>query len=102
MATLTAAQKKAAAKKAADKKAAAAAAAAAVETKAQKFSRLGAMRTTKAMNAMRGLRKLANSNNYDYTPEQVEKIIAALKAELEAVHEAFNTTGAPAKETFTL
>ena len=76
--------------------------AATVETKAEKFARLGAMRTTKAINAMRGLRKLANSNNYEYTTEQVAKIVDALKSEVEGVHEAFNTTGAPAKETFTL
>lgn len=87
------ARKKTATKKAAAKP---------VESKAEKFARLGAMRTTKAINAMRGLRKLANSNNYEYTPEQVEKIVTALKAEVEGVYEAFNTTGAPAKETFTL
>lgn len=76
--------------------------AATVETKAEKFARLGAMRTTKAINAMRGLRKLSNRNNYEYSAEQIEKILNALKSEVEAVHKAFTTTGGEAKETFTL
>lgn len=70
--------------------------------KADAFKRLGAMRVTKAINSMRGLQKLANKNNYLYTPEQVEKIIDALKTEVEAVHNAFNTTGGDTKEGFSL
>lgn len=72
------------------------------ESKADKFKRLGAMRATKAINAMRGLQKLSNKNNYEYTPEQVEKIVTVLKDELEAVYNSFTKTGAAAKETFTL
>lgn len=72
------------------------------ETKAEKFSRLGSMRATKAINAMRGLQKLANRNNYEYTPEQVEKLVTALKTEVEAVYNAFTSTGGSEKETFTL
>lgn len=72
------------------------------ETKAQKFSRLGSMRATKAINAMRALQKLANTNNYEYTPEQVAKIVDALKTEVEGVFNAFNAPGTAAKETFTL
>ena len=89
-------------KKTSKKKAPAKAAAATTETKAEKFSRLGSMRATKAINAMRGLQKLANRNNYEYTPEQVEKLVGALKTEVEAVYNAFTSTGGGEKETFTL
>lgn len=77
-------------------------AASATESKADKFKRLAEMRTTKAINAMRGLQKLSNSNNYEFTDEQVTKICEALKAEVVDLHEAFTKTGGTAKETFTL
>lgn len=70
--------------------------------KVEAFSRLGAMRTTKAINSMRALQKLANKNNYAYTQEQINKIVDALKTEVEEVFNAFNTTGGQAKESFTL
>ena len=70
--------------------------------KGEAFKRLGAMRTTKAINSMRGLQKLANKNNYAYTEEQVSKIVDALKTEVENVFNAFNTTGGETKEGFTL
>jgi hypothetical protein len=72
------------------------------ETKAQKFARLGAMRTIKAVNAMRGLQKLSNRNNYEFSDAQVEKILGALKSEVEAVYNAFTKKGGEAKESFTL
>lgn len=72
------------------------------ETKAQKFSRLGSMRTTKAINAMRALQKLSNRNNYEFTQEQSDKIVSALKKELESVHRAFNTTGGAVREEFSV
>lgn len=70
--------------------------------KAEAFKRLGAMRTTKAINSMRALQKLANKNNYVCTQAQIDKIIDALKTEVEEVFNAFNTTGGQAKESFTL
>lgn len=70
--------------------------------RAEAFSRLASMRTTKAINSMRGLQKLSNRNNYEYTPEQVTKILAALKKEIEAIHAAFTTTGGEAKELFSV
>ena len=70
--------------------------------KADAFKRLGAMRTTKAINAMRGLQKLANTANYVYTQEQADKIVKALKSEVEGVFNAFNTKGETAEEEFTL
>jgi hypothetical protein len=89
-------------KTAADKKRLTAIATALEGFKADAFKRLGAMRVTKSINAMRGLQKLANRNNYAYTQEQVDKILEALKTEIQNVNTAFNTTGGGAKETFSL
>lgn len=77
-------------------------AAAGDESKADKFKRLGSMRVTKAINAMRGLQKLSNRNNYEYSPEQVEKILGALKSEVESVYAAFTKKSGEAKNAFEL
>lgn len=47
------------------------------ETKADKFVRLAKARTTKALKAIAQLENLAGSN-YEYTAEQVTKIVGAL------------------------
>lgn len=54
------------------------------ETKADKFKRIAPMRVTKAIKAVSLIGNLGGSG-YERTPEQVEKIGAALK---EAVNEA--------------
>ncbi len=58
--------------------------------KGTKFVELAQARTTKAINAVRSIRKLANKNNYAYTEDQTGKICEALRAEILALHEAFN------------
>ena len=74
---------------------------AATETKAQKFVRLAEMRTTKAINAVRGIGRLASSN-YEYTPEQAQKICEALKQEVIELNERFTKKEAPKTEGFKL
>lgn len=81
-------------KKAATKKAA-------TESKADKFVRLAEQRTTKAINAVRGIGRLASSN-YEYTPEQAQRICEALKAEVVELHERFSKKEAPKAEGFKL
>ena len=70
--------------------------------KAGKFVELAQKRTTKAINAMRSIRGLSNRSNYEYTAEQTAKIVAALKSELEQIHDAFTRVDAVKKEGFTL
>lgn len=61
-----------------------------VVSKADKFKVLVEPRTSKAMNGIATLRGLANKNNYDYTPEQVAKVLAALRGEIDVLEKAFS------------
>ena len=57
------------------------------ETKADKFLRLAPPRVNKVIGSLQSLAKLSSRGSYEYTPEQVEKMFAAIKdtlAECEA------------------
>jgi hypothetical protein len=69
-------------------------AAQAVETKADKFKRLGNARTAKAMDAIANIGGLANTASYEYSPEQVQKIFGALEGELTKLQERFKSPSA--------
>ena len=58
------------------------------ETKAQVFSRLGSARMNRVLGGLRGIEKLA-SKSYEYTPEQVAKLSAALDKGVQRVKDAF-------------
>lgn len=66
--------------------------AAAPETKAQKFSRLGSARLTKARKAISVLANLAGSG-YEYTPEQIQVLRDILTNDVETVLASFNRAG---------
>lgn len=75
----------------------------AANTKAEKFVTLGQKRVGAAIHKIRLVRNLANRASYDFDAAQVEKIKAALVAEVEALDERFQlalaaTSEAPAKE----
>ena len=59
------------------------------ETKAQKFKRLAEKRTQAILDGIRKLANLANSNNYEYTQEQVEKIFGAIEERLRLARQRF-------------
>lgn len=61
----------------------------ATETPAEAFSRLGGKRTGKAILAIRTVGKCANKTSYSYTKAQADKIVAALRAEVDAVEAQF-------------
>lgn len=60
-----------------------------METKSQKFRRLAEARTDRAISALQSLAKLSNKNHYEYSDREVQKIIKAIKAELDATKLAF-------------
>lgn len=66
------------------------------ETSAETFTRLGKGRTSKAIKQIRTLRSL---NSYDHTKEQVQRIVAALTKEVEAVAAALNAPKGKASES---
>lgn len=60
------------------------------ETKAEKFIRLGEYRMNKAIDAIGRLENLSNRSSYEYTPEQVEAMFAALESKVAEVKEKFS------------
>ena len=60
------------------------------ETKRQKFVRLATARTDKALTAIRRLEPLANSRDYDFKREDVDKIHVALSDHIDKMRERFD------------
>lgn len=60
------------------------------ETKPDKFIRLAEQRTNKAINQIHALGDLSNTAIYDYTPEQVTKIKAAITNALQLAVDRLN------------
>ena len=56
-----------------------------VGEKREKFVHLAESRTGNAMRAIRVIGKLGNKSHYDYTEQDVKKIMAALTREIEAL-----------------
>lgn len=68
------------------------------ESKSDKFRRLGGKRMAVALKSLAGVKSLANRGSYDWTDEQGEKIVSALRAEIDALETALKAT-AQAKAT---
>ena len=62
------------------------------ETKEQRFQRLATKRTQAALQKIRLLGNLSGSS-YSYTLEQADRILGALRAEVDAVEAKFNRAG---------
>lgn len=60
------------------------------ETKREKFVRLAEARTNKILNMLQLLGNCANTNTYDYTQKDVEKIFAAIESEVKETKKKFN------------
>ena len=59
------------------------------ESKADKFKRLASKRVVNAISKIELIANLSGSG-YEYTPEQVEKILGALQGSVDKVKAAFN------------
>lgn len=57
--------------------------------KVSKFKEIGALRTKKALTAIRTLQKVANKRQYTYTDAQVQTILTALRGEVSKLEAAF-------------
>lgn len=55
------------------------------ESKADAFKRIAARRTNKALDALAVLENTFNKNNYEFTQEQADKIVAALNNGIEKI-----------------
>jgi hypothetical protein len=67
----------------------------------EKFRQIAQRRTNTALHSIGALVPLANRERYDYTEEQADKIVSALRAELDKLESAFKAGGKKAAE-FTL
>ena len=68
------------------------------ESKQDKFKRLAEARVNRALKDIRSIGNLANRANYEYSDEQVGKIVRALKAEVAALQARFkNESGSDAR-----
>ena len=61
-----------------------------IENKRDKFIRLAESRTNKVLKEIDLIGNLANKSNYDYTPEDTEKIIKALKRSINNLENKFS------------
>lgn len=59
--------------------------------KRSRFIQLGEARVTKAAQMLRLIGNLANSNNYEYSAEDVQKIFTTLDAEMKLLKAKFQT-----------
>lgn len=74
----------------------------ATRDKAEKFRELATTRVRKTVKDLRLIGNLANTVNYEYTPEQVSKIMRALNAEMKALKTKFESGGQTAEDLFEL
>ena len=72
------------------------------ETKREKFVRLAESRTNKILNILQLLGNCANTNTYDYTQKDVEKIFAAIESEVKETKKKFNKIENKKENRFTL
>lgn len=61
------------------------------ETKAERFARVSVARVNKALDAIDKIRKCADRRMYDYTPDQIAKILNALAGKQTELQELFAT-----------
>lgn len=72
------------------------------ETKREKFVRLAEARTNKIIDMIHLLGNCSNSNVYDYTQQDVDKIFSAIEAEVREAKKKFNKTESKSCSRFTL
>lgn len=72
------------------------------ETKRTKFVRLAEARTNKIINMLQLLGNCSNTSVYDYTQKDVDKIFAAIEAEVKEARKKFNKTESHKSTRFTL
>ncbi len=70
--------------------------------KAERFRRVAAPRVQRVLDSMENLAKCSNRNNYEYTSEDVTKMLRAIKTTLKSLEQKFEErNGVPSKGSFT-
>lgn len=73
-----------------------------MEHRREKFVSLAESRVSKAMHAIRLVGNLANRSNYEFSDEDVRKIMAALQAEITDLKQRFNSQDSRSRPVFKL
>ena len=60
------------------------------EKQRENFRKLGLSRVDKVLTSLRVLGNLSNTSNYKYTADEVEKIFAAIKSQLDTTQKKFD------------
>ena len=60
------------------------------EKQRENFRNLGLSRVDKVLTSLRVLGNLSNTSNYKYTADEVEKIFAAIKSQLDTTQKKFD------------
>lgn len=72
------------------------------ETKADKFKRLMNKRMTVALDKIRLIGNLSNKATYEYTDEQIAKVISTLRNDIDWLEREFAPKSAESKRVFEL
>ena len=72
------------------------------ETKHEKFVRLAVARTNKIIDMIQLLGNCSNTNTYDYTQQDVDRIFNAIESELKEAKKKFNKVESKKNTRFTL
>lgn len=70
--------------------------------KQQKFVEIAEKRVTRLLDEVRLIGNLSNRNNYEYSPDDVAKIFAAIENELKTARKRFDIASAKDSRTFKL
>lgn len=62
------------------------------EKRSDRFKRLAIQRTNAVLNKLRLLGNLSNKSNYEYTEEDIRKIISAIESQIKIVKTRFVKT----------
>lgn len=72
------------------------------ETKRDKFVRLAEARTIKIIDMLQLLSNCSNSNTYEYTQQDIEKIFTAIEHEVREAKKKFNKLDSKKSSRFSL
>lgn len=73
-----------------------------METKREKFVRLAEARTNKIIDMLQLLGNCSNSNTYEYTQKDVDKIFGAIEKEVKEAKAQFSKKGSKKESHFKL
>jgi light-regulated signal transduction histidine kinase (bacteriophytochrome) len=68
--------------------------------KADRFKNVASKRVQKVLDSIDSLAKCANKNNYDYTNEEVNKMLRAIKEKVKNLEHCYSSNTNSTKEIF--